>query len=333
MQPHAPYLTFAALCACALVAAPGEARAQSAPTASLTLEARAQALYQQGRERFFAEDFEQARGLFQTSLDTVDSPNTRMYLGRALQRLGRNAEAYLMLDRAARDAATRALTEPRYTPTRDAARTEADALAPSIGWLIIEAPSAPAGINVRVNGHEVQRANVGVEMPLDPGEVTVEARAEGFRDARHALTLSAGSHERVTLELVALPATRPPSGPATPHASAGPVMISAPSSVGLRNAGIAAMAVGGAAIIAGGALRLVAQGRYDTLVEQQQRNAVDTTLADEGDLAQTLSYAFLGAGAGVAVAGAVMLVVGGRSHLVPLTVSVTPGGVRVGGSF
>ncbi len=169
-----------ALCVCALVAAPGEARAQSSPTASLTLEARAQALYQQGRERFFAEDFEQARGLFQTSLDTVDSPNTRMYLGRALQRLGRNAEAYLMLDRAARDAATRAATEPRYTPTRDAARLEADALAPSIGWLIIEAPSAPEGINVRVNGHEVQRANVGVEMPLDPGEVSVEARAEGF---------------------------------------------------------------------------------------------------------------------------------------------------------
>lgn len=324
-----------ALCVCALVAAPGEARAQSSPTASLTLEARAQALYQQGRERFFAEDFEQARGLFQTSLDTVDSPNTRMYLGRALQRLGRNAEAYLMLDRAARDAATRAATEPRYTPTRDAARLEADALAPSIGWLIIEAPSAPEGINVRVNGHEVQRANVGVEMPLDPGEVTVEARAKGFRDAHHALTLSPGAHERVTVELEALPARRPLSSPSTPHAdaSAAPVMISAPSSVGLRNAGIAAMVVGGAALITGGALRLVAQGRYDTLLEQQQRDAVDTTLADEGDLAQTLSYAFLGAGAGVAVTGAVMFFVGARSHLVPLTVSVTPGGVRVGGSF
>ncbi len=209
VQPLSQYPLLVAVCACALVAAPTAPRAQSAPTASLTLEARAQALYQQGRERFFAEDFEQARGLFQTSLDTVDSPNTRMYLGRALQRLGRNAEAYLMLDRAARDAATRAATEPRYTPTRDAARAEADALAPTIGWLVIDAPSAPEGITVRVNGHEVQRANVGVEMPLDPGEVVVEARAEGFRDARRALTLSAGARERVSLELEALPAARP----------------------------------------------------------------------------------------------------------------------------
>jgi hypothetical protein len=340
VQSRAQTIVFVA---CACLVAPAFADAQPTATTALTLEARAQALYQTGRERFFADQFEEARALFQTSLDTADSPNTRLYLGRALQRLGRNAEAYLMLDRAARNAATRCLTEPRYTPTRDAARAEADALTPTIGWLLLDAPSAPDGVVVRVNGVEVQRAGLGVEMPIDPGEVTVEASAAGFEASRHVITLTATAHERVEIALVALPTppSRSETPAVTPRASGvmGPsvavprVMISAPASAGLRNAGIVALALGGAALITGGALRLVAQGRYDTLVEQRQRNAVDASLADEGDLAQTLSYAFVGAGAGVAVAGAVMCVVGARSRLVPLSVSITPGGFALGGSF
>ena len=332
MHPLAQYPIIAALCAS--IAAPSLAHAQSATTPSLALEARAQELYQQGRERFFAGDFEQARALFQTSLDTVDSPNTRMYAGRALQRLGRNADAYLMLDRAARDAAARASTEPRYTPTRDAARAEADALAPMIGWLLIECPTAPEGLAVRVNGHAVQPAGIGVEMPLDPGEVRVEATARGYADVAEGITLAAAAHERVTLRFEALPATREgePSvvtAPVTPPALAA-VMVPTPRSVPLRNAGIAALALGGAALITGGALRLIAQSDYDTLLTQR---APDGALADQGELAQTLSYVFFGVGAGVSIAGVVMWSLGARTHLTPLTVSITSQGLGVGGHF
>lgn len=335
MHPLAQYPLLAALCA--LTAAPALARAQSTAPPSLTLETRAQELYQQGRERFFAGDFEQARGLFQTSLDTVDSPNTRMYLGRALQRLSRNAEAYLMLDRAARDAAARVSTEPRYTPTRDAARAEAEALAPAVGWLLIECPTAPEGLAVRVNGHAVQLAGIGVEMPLDPGEVLVEASARGYADVRASLSLDATAHERVTLRFEALPRPDARASPEAPAVTERPttttVLIPTPRSVPLRNFGIATIALGGSALVAAGALRLIAQSDFDALVEQRTHNSFDSALADQGELAQTLSYVLLGVGAGASVAGAVMWYLGARTHLTPLTVSVTPQGLSLGGRF
>ena len=336
--PHTSFvvaLTF--LCA---MAASFEAGAQPLPSTSpaLSLETRAQELYQQGRERFFVGEFEQARAAFQASLDTSDSPNARMYLGRALQRLGRNAEAWAMLDRAARDAANRAASEPRYTPTRDSARAEADALASSIAWLVVDVAAAPDDVAVRVNGHAVQRAGLGVEIPLDPGAVVVEVSARGVRDVRREMSLSAGAHARVALTLEALPAPPavvepPPVARVTPPRVVLPT-VPTPSRA-LRNAGVATLAVGGAAVLAGVALRALAQSQYDTLVDQQRAGTPDRDLTDAGEQNQALSYVFLGAGAGVALAGAVMLFAGARSLARPaaLTLSAHPRGLTLGGRF
>lgn len=341
MRIKAPHTSFVvALTLSCAMAASFEAGAQTPPSTapSLSLETRAQELYQQGRERFFVGEFEQARAAFQASLDTSDSPNARMYLGRALQRLGRNAEAWAMLDRAARDAANRTLAEPRYTPTRDSARAEADALAPSIAWLVVDVAAAPDDVAVRVNGNAVQRAGLGVEMPIDPGAVVVEVTARGRRDERREVSLVAGAHAHVALTLEAL-ATPAAVVEATPVARVTPprvvLPVVPPPSRALRNAGVVTLAVGGAALVAGVALRLVAQSQYDTLVDQQRASAPDLALVDEGARNQTLSYAFLGAGAGVAVAGAVMLVAGARALARPaaLTLSVQPGGLSLGGRF
>lgn len=295
------------------------------PTAAI--EAHAQQLYQIGRERFRAEDFEGARAAFAASLDVVDSPNTRMYLGRSLQHLGRNAEAWSMLDRAASDAAARAEAEPRYAATRDSARAEADALAPSVARLVVEVTPAPADVTVRVNGHPIQRALLGASLPMDPGEARVEVSAPGFRGSTESVTLAAGASRTVALAMAALPPPRPRApralNPVTPPARTSP----------WRVAGVVTAAAGVATLAVGVGFALVAQGDYDVL---RARGSGDDAQVDEGIFHRDLGNALMFVGATAAVSGVLLWWVTGRAPTETRagpSLSVGPRGLSVGGSF
>ena len=244
----------------------------------------------------------------------------------------RQAEAYAMLDRAARDAAARAVAEPRYEPTRDAARAEADALVEGLAWLRVEIPDAPAGLTVRVNGHDVQRAGLDVELPLDPGDVDVDVAAPGHLAVHRELTLHAGQRERTEVILdVAPAASRDPAGGAS--STNPPLTVTTVSSPALRDAGIATATVGGAALVASLVLRLVAEDQFDTLVTLRAQNQTDTELIAAGERNQLLSYVFLGVGVTAAVTGTAMAISGARTRTRALTVVATPTSVGLGGSF
>jgi tetratricopeptide (TPR) repeat protein len=307
------------------------------PASSLALESRAQSLYQQGRERFAAGDFEQARVAFQSSLDTVDSPNTRMYLGRTLHRLGRTADAWAMLDRAARDAAARAVTEPRYAPTREAARAEADELAPLLAWLTLDVPDVPEGLSVWVNGVVLQRGGFGVTMPMLPGEVIVEARAPGYRDVRMTFALAAGERAFRTLVFEALPAPleRGLPAPELPVVLATPLVLPRPeglppSRTGLRFAALTTGALAGAAAGAALAFFVSALEAERELVAGRGDEALRSSGARDQNVARALGVA-----AGALAVGSVALgylawrPMGSRQR--STTWYVTPGGV--GGTF
>jgi len=320
------------------LSAVGAAPAYAQPASSIALESRAQALYQQGRERFVAGDFEQARAAFQSSLDTVDSPNTRMYLGRTLRRLGRDADAWAMLDRAARDADARAAAEPRYAPTRDAARAEADGIAPSLAWLTLDAPDAPEGIAVRVNGAALQRGGLGVTMPIAPGEVVVEASAPGRRDARFTLVLAAGQRELRSLALDPLPSPPPdamPPGPrVTPPPILPPVTPPPPDRTALRVGGFIALGLGVASAAASVALGVTAFDAHDQLaLNRETGRDLDEALKAEGVLSRDLSTGFAVGAIALGAASAAMLILGfrGPARPSPVTLHVGPGGV--GGAF
>ncbi len=315
----------------------GAAPAYAQPASSIALESRAQALYQQGRERFVAGDFEQARAAFQSSLDTVDSPNTRMYLGRTLHRLGRDADAWAMLDRAARDADARAAAEPRYAPTRDAARAEADGIAPSLAWLTLDAPDAPEGLAVRVNGAALQRGGLGVTMPIAPGEVAVEASAPGRRDARFTLDLAAGQRELRSLALDPLPSPPPdaPPGPrVTPPPILPPVTPPPPDRTALRVGGFIALGLGVASAAASVAFGVTAVDAHDQLaLNRDMGRDLDEALKAKGVLTRDLATGFALGALALGAASATMLALGfrGSSRPSPVTLHVGPGGV--GGTF
>jgi tetratricopeptide (TPR) repeat protein len=325
---RSPWIPFGLALALGVV---GAAPALAQPASSIALESRAQSLYQRGRERFSSGDFEQARLAFQSSLDTVDSPNTRMYLGRTLLRLGRPADAWALLDRAARDADARAVAEPRYVPTRDAARAEADAIAPSLAWLTLDATDAPDGLAVRVNGSSLQRGGLGVTMPMQPGEVTVAASAPGRRDARVTLTLVAGQRELQTLTLEALPAEIPVAAAPPPPILPPPrqLPLPPPDRTALRDWGLVLGAVGAAAI-ATGVVLFSERDRTDQILIA---NGYDASRVEDGKLYQGLAYGTMIPGAVLAATGTAMLFVWllSPNRPRPLTLHIGPTGV--GGAF
>lgn len=236
--------------------------------AAVALEARAQALYQQGREHFRAERYDDARAAFLTSLERYDSPNTRMYLGRTLARLGRVAEAFSMLDRAARDAAERGQTEPRYRATEASARAEAEALRPSLAWLRVRVEPSPADLTLAVNDGAPRRGAADLTLPFAPGEIVVRASAAGVAPAEARATLQQGALEELHISLRPNAIARP--------SDAGAVEVEADASVAtarvtrtrrgpVRSVGAAVALTGVATLAAGLALSLIAWDQYQTV--------------------------------------------------------------------
>ncbi|MFO0625249.1 MAG: hypothetical protein U0325_06480 [Polyangiales bacterium] len=318
-----------------LFGSPRAARAQddvpstAADPAAAALEARAQALYQEGREHFRAGAFEAARVAFLASLERYDSPNTRMYLGRTLDRLGRVAEAFVALDRAARDAADRARTEPRYDATRAAARAEADALRPSLAWLRVQVDPVRDDVTLALNDGPAQRRAAGVELPLAPGEVRVLARAPGFVDAGATVVLTAGETREIALRLrpVALPRVGEVDAGVTPVLGAPTLTRQGP----VRTAGAVLGVTGLLSVAAGLAFGLVAWDQYQTV----RNDDAQRELAVEGIRNRDTANSLLAAGGVLTIAGAVMFFFAPQRVERPVTVrpAVGVGAVGVTGSF
>jgi tetratricopeptide (TPR) repeat protein len=321
-----------------LIGAPRAARAQddapstAADPAAAALEARAQALYQDGREHFRAGRFEAARAAFLASLERYDSPNTRMYLGRALDRLGRVAEAFVMLDRAARDAADRARVEPRYDATRAAARAEADALRAGLAWLRVQVEPAPDDLTLALNDGPAQRRAAGVELPLAPGEVRVLARAEGYADAAATVVLAAGESREIALTL------RPAATPRSREADAGVAATDAGAASPaltrqgpVRTAGAVLGATGLLSVATGLAFGLVAWDQYQTVRNDDSQRE----LAAEGIRNRDAANSLLAAGGVLTLAGAVMFFFAPQRAERALNVrpALGLGAVGVAGSF
>ena len=328
--------------------APLNAAAQSphADGATLSVETRAQDLYQAGRRHFHAGEFAEAEGDFRRSLDLVDSPNTRMYLGRSLLRLGRLPESWAVFDRAALDAERRAATEPRYAATSASARAEAGAIRGSIGLLTVRVSPTPEQATMRVGDAVVSRAAIGVPLPVVPGETEVEIAVPGFVPARRTVTLRAG--ETASIDVVLEPVPVPPVE--TPPAAPVRVASSVPAeSIALvppppfwttrRLVGLTVLGAGAAAALTGLGFGFAAWTEHQTLATQ---DPADPALISQGELHRDLANGLLVAGSSIALGGLLLTILGGRGVDSPVTrnavrVGLAPGvrslALHLGGAF
>ncbi|MDO9015851.1 MAG: hypothetical protein Q8S73_24905 [Deltaproteobacteria bacterium] len=303
--------------------APLTAAAQTphADAPTLSVEARAQDLYVSGRDRFRAADFPGAIEDFRRSLDLVDSPNTRMYLGRALRRLGRLPEAFATLDRAASDADRRAVTEPRYAATRESARAEAGELRGDIALLTIHVAGLPPGAAVRAAGSEVPATAIGYPMPFAPGEVVVEFDAPGYAPARQILILTAGGDAAVELtpRVDASLAATPGSARLRPTQADGTALRLRPTDPAparpwatTRVLGVTALSAGVATVITGVVFGALAWSDYETL-SAQEAGSRDPARTVRGEFHRDLANVLIASGSVLGVTGLVLFWLGSRA--------------------
>lgn len=202
------------LLACATAA--GDARAQQ-PEA----EAAALTKFESGRALFEEGHWDRALADFQASYHLFASPNSRLYIARCFEKLGKVASAYVNFRFAAREAHDRlvATGEKRYGLTRDAAIAEQGDLEPRVPRVTIAVPAGvSAAFVVKENGAPVAREAWGTAVETDPGHLVLEAVGPRLRPFRRDIDVVEGQQLRVEI-----PAERVPTAIVRLHFEARPV--------------------------------------------------------------------------------------------------------------
>lgn len=285
------------------------------PAASQDNTAFAQQRFTRGSGLYEQREFGTALEEFRASLALYGSPNTRLYVARCLRELGRIDEALPEFERAMREAADRAPTDPRYAATRDAAQTEMLAIAGLVGRLTLTIPDAPSGVVVRVNDREIPREALGVAFPVMPGHVRIVVESAEHETERRETDITAGGEVTVGVVLRRRPQSNagqtelerpPPVNVPTPPPPPPPTGFS-------RNLAWIGFGVGAAGLIGFAAFGATANGVFSDLqarcgnapCPESERGTVD-----QGRTFQTLTNVSLGVGIVGVVAGAVLFIVG-----------------------
>lgn len=177
--------TMAATCALAagvLAAAAAPARAQNGAD-----KAAADTLFGEGKKLIAAGNPEAACAKFEASLSRVRQLGAQLALASCYETLGKTASAWGEF-RAAASAAAKARDGQR----RRFAEERATALEARLSRLVIKVEPGYRidGLQVKRDGVEVDRAELGTPVPVDPGDFTVEAQAPGWMPWSTTITVS-----------------------------------------------------------------------------------------------------------------------------------------------
>jgi hypothetical protein len=191
---------FASACASVLASAP---LAQAAAAAE---KAAAEALFDDGLRLMKAGSFAEACPKLESSEQIDPAVGTLLYLAECYEKIGRSASAWATFREAASLAQTSGQTDRAKTAQDRAARLE-----PELARLTIdistEARAIP-GLTVRRGASSVALQLSGVAVPVDPGEIVVEAAAPGHATFSTKLVVSARSRGQVSIPpLAELPAS------------------------------------------------------------------------------------------------------------------------------
>jgi hypothetical protein len=157
----------------------------------------AEHLFQEGQNAMTRKDYAAACDAFNGSNEADPSPGTQINLALCSEKLGKVATAWGWYRTAA------GLADQRGQKDRaELARAEAAKLEPKLHMLVIRLTSPVDGIRVVRDGVAVPSAVVGKEVPVDPGEHSLEVSAKGKKPWK------------TTVRIAATPGTTPVDAPA-----------------------------------------------------------------------------------------------------------------------
>jgi hypothetical protein len=171
--------------------------------------ANARAAASEGAKSFEASDWKGAIDLFERAESQFHSPVHLWYMARAAKEDGqlvRARESCLKVQREELPADASAGVVSAHEGC-DAIVTELEGRIPTL-TLKVSGGEPGAKVIVTRDGQEVAAAMLGIPAPLDPGEHSFSALADGYSAPEQTVTLAEGQRESVTLELAADPNAR-----------------------------------------------------------------------------------------------------------------------------
>jgi hypothetical protein len=300
------------LLAAACLAAPAPAHAQD--------KAAAEALFQEGKKLLGEGKFDQACPKLAASQKQDPSPGTLLNLGKCHEGQGKTASAWAEY----KEAATMARTMGR-TEQEAAANERAAAIEPKLSKLKIDPPPGDIpGLVVKRGATTVDGSSLGVPLPVDPGEHTIEASAPGYKTWTGKVTVGANADQ----QSIAIGALE--KGPDTAAAGAGAGSSNAAMDTTIpegsdgsktrRTVGFVLAGVGVAALGAGAVFGILASGQASD-AEDDPELCPGKVCSDAGreeiDGAETkalISTIGFGVGIAAAAAGVVLIVTSGGSR-------------------
>jgi tetratricopeptide (TPR) repeat protein len=234
----------AVLLAVLLTASSAEAAGVSPANASPIQREQAQSRFIKGRALYNAKKYDDAIAELRASLDIVASPNTRLYLGRALREQGRIVAAYVELGRAAVEAKELVHEDARYEKAGAAATDERAELAPKLGFVEIKVLRATPETRLVVGDEEIRRAGWDEPVPVVPGTSEIVLETPGRPAVRESVTVAAGERTTATVDAGPEVAATAPPLPETPRSSS--LRPAAYATAGIAALGLGTFLVAGA---------------------------------------------------------------------------------------
>lgn len=246
---------------CALLGALCASRVAQAQV-SAEEKATAEAVFEEGIRLIKQGNFADACPKFEMSQRVEPAVGTMLYLAECYEKTNRTASSWALFREAASLAETSGQTERMKTAQARAARLE-----PRLAWLTIEVPkdALVPGLSIRRNASPVSNELMGTAIPVDPGEVTVEASAPGRLPFSTKVKVAAKARMVVAVPALEVAPEAPPAAvlPVAPEASraapasvnsapqaAAPVPSSAAASAPVEHASPIPWVVGGAGVVA-----------------------------------------------------------------------------------
>ncbi len=305
----------------------------AAQAADEAVKKRARELFTKGAEAVQAGRAADGLPLLLEAESLFHAPTHVLFIARAQAALGKYLEADSTYKKLVEEPLGPKASKP-FLEAQETGKAERAALSQKIPRLVVQVePADLQGLEIRLDG-SVLPVKLGEPVPVDKGSHTVTAVAPGYVDGKVTVEAHDSRTTAVRIQL-------------SPVGKSGEVVAPPPSEEPgwspMKTAGVPLMAVGGAAMLAGGALGIVSLLKKSDADDQFETcgrpcEAEITALDEDAALFGNVGIGVLAGGAAVLGTGVVLFVLGAGSEAPPTqsgsaTLLFGPGFVGVERSF
>lgn len=191
------------------------------------------------------------------------APTLTLGLARAQAKQGKYVLARENYNKIIREQSQNPNASQAFKDALAAAQAEIEAATAKIGHVTISIEGGAPNAQVTIDNEAVNAAGLGVPRPIDPGQHTVKATAEGYAPAEQTFQVPEAGNAQATLTL-----TKDGSAKPAPVPGPTPSPTEAPKTTTTKRDhtwAIIAFGVGGAGLVFGGVTGVLAMGKHSDL--------------------------------------------------------------------